>query len=343
MKQALFNFRLFRRSDATQNLVIFTLAFGITVIVTRFFLFLTDYPTIGGDVLHIAHVLWGGLAMGAALLLAGIYAGKDLAKLVSLIGGFGWGLFVDEIGKFLTVNNDYFFRPAAALIYIFMLACVLIIGIYSRRPKIDAETLVHQIFEDFQEILKGDLDRKEKSRLMYKLRLFQRKYETSVFLPVVNKIASFSEAFEPNKKELNVIDRVQTVGIRLSERALNSRKFEIAILALYIARTLPCVPAIVILTMLIPSVTLANSYLLIILGSAISVISVVGLIGVGRILSGNVQKGLRLIIFCEFINLGVINTLTFYFAQFITGFVTLVDTIILWQLYQRFKNSDIDE
>lgn len=108
--------------------------FGIgTVFVTRAYLALTGYPQIGGEVLHIAHMLWGGLALTIAFLYLAISLQPN-KKFAMMLGGIGFGLFIDELGKFITVDNDYFFKPTASLIIItFIIMWAILRAIISRR------------------------------------------------------------------------------------------------------------------------------------------------------------------------------------------------------------------
>jgi hypothetical protein len=96
----------------------FLFAAAATVLITRAYLAATGYPQVGGhSQLHIAHVLWGGLLLGVAMTIMMTALGSTAKFWASLIGGVGFGLFIDEVGKFLTKDVNYFFRPAIAIIY----------------------------------------------------------------------------------------------------------------------------------------------------------------------------------------------------------------------------------
>jgi hypothetical protein len=114
-------------SRATTRLDTFLFASAATVLITRTYLKLTNYPQVGGHSnLHIAHVLWGGLLLGIAMTIMMVSVGSIAKFWASLIGGIGFGLFIDEIGKFLTKDVDYFFKPATAIIYGVLLTAYLI-------------------------------------------------------------------------------------------------------------------------------------------------------------------------------------------------------------------------
>jgi hypothetical protein len=99
----------------------------VTILATRAYLSIADYPQIGGDNLHIAHVLFGGFFLVLALLLL-LLSERPNKLLAAFLGGVGFGLFIDEVGKFVTNDNDYFYEPAVGIMYI----CFLLIWFISR-------------------------------------------------------------------------------------------------------------------------------------------------------------------------------------------------------------------
>ncbi|MFC8921809.1 hypothetical protein [Cellulosimicrobium sp. NPDC057127] len=123
-----------RDTAATRHLVTFLVVTVATVLLTRFFLAASGYPQVGGGDLHVAHVLWGGLGMALGVVVLLSFVGPALRSLGAVLSGVGFGLFVDEIGKFVTADNDYFYEPTAALIYATVVVLVLLVeALHGRR------------------------------------------------------------------------------------------------------------------------------------------------------------------------------------------------------------------
>jgi hypothetical protein len=124
-----------RDSQALARFELFLGTAIATVLVVRSALAATGYPQVGGNGLHVAHVLYGGLLMGAAIVTVEILPGTRARLHAAFIGGIGFGLFIDEVGKFLTKDVNYFFRPAVAIIYaVFVLFYVIVREVVLRRP-----------------------------------------------------------------------------------------------------------------------------------------------------------------------------------------------------------------
>ena len=111
---------------SSQLMMIILVSSALTVALTRLFLVLTGYPQIGNSTFHLAHALWGGLALFLAGTTVLALQNRGAALVGALLTGIGFGLFVDEVGKFITQRNDYFFPLAAPIIYASLLLILLL-------------------------------------------------------------------------------------------------------------------------------------------------------------------------------------------------------------------------
>jgi hypothetical protein len=125
--------RVRRSYDLHQLLTTLFVCAVATVLLTRELLAATGYPQVGGSKFHIAHVLWGGLLLLAGLMLALAFLSPIAKPVAAVLGGIGFGLFIDEVGKFVTKDVDYFYRPAIAIIYVCFVVLWLVIRRLSRQ------------------------------------------------------------------------------------------------------------------------------------------------------------------------------------------------------------------
>jgi hypothetical protein len=156
---------LIRAADA-DLLDTFLISAVATIVVIRIFLEATGYPQLGGGGLHIAHVLWGGLGMLAAIVLLLLYLSPATRLMAALVGGAGFGAFVDELGKFVTSDNNYFFKPTAAILY----ALFVVLFLASRevrrfRPLSPEESLVNAV-ELAERLAAGTLTAEDRDRAL---------------------------------------------------------------------------------------------------------------------------------------------------------------------------------
>lgn len=107
----------------------------VAVLGIRIYLQATGFPQVGGNGLHIAHLLWGGLLMLIAIVLTLSFLGRHIRSWVAILGGLGFGTFIDELGKFITSDYNYFYRPAWIVIYLIFVVLFFTFTAISRRRR----------------------------------------------------------------------------------------------------------------------------------------------------------------------------------------------------------------
>jgi hypothetical protein len=155
-----------RNLEASDQLELFLVSAVSAVLGIRLYLYLAGYPQVGGATLHIAHMLWGGLLMLAAMIVVLSFLGRPVERAAALLGGLGFGTFIDEVGKFVTKDNDYFFQPAVALIYVSFVLIFLAAHVIQNRVRYSPLEYLMNALRALEEVARGDLDEDEKRRAL---------------------------------------------------------------------------------------------------------------------------------------------------------------------------------
>ena len=331
-----------RRDQAESYLLTSLVAFAVTVIVTRVFLELTGYPQIGNSVLHIAHALWGGLLLFVAALLPLVLVNRWALKASALLGGIGTGLFVDEVGKFITQANDYFFPPALSIIYGFFLL-TLLVYLYFRRPhRPDPRTAMYHAFEGLQDALDGDLNPEEADRIEAETVIALRSDRDEI-LSLAEAIRGYLQTggrVLPAEKPgywSRATARVRTVGRGLGRRG--HRVFISALLILWVAFVIGYI------VILVRGGANLDSQVLQWRGVLVGIQALVGCLVVAGVLTwltGHEERGLKYGITGFLLSLVALQTLYFYLSQFSAITATLLQLAILQVLfaYRRWYLRD---
>ncbi|MCL4384142.1 hypothetical protein M1116_01700 [Patescibacteria group bacterium] len=162
---------LVKREDASEKILLVMTSALSSMLVTRMLLEITNDPQLGRGPWHLAHALWGGAAMFVGGLLPLLYHGEKVRRMGAIIFGLGTGLFIDEVGKFVTKDNNYFFQPAILIIYGFFIMLFLLYRYLEKVNPRDPKTLLYQTLSQLEDVAENDLELKEKEKLIKRLQI----------------------------------------------------------------------------------------------------------------------------------------------------------------------------
>jgi hypothetical protein len=337
---------LVERDEAQTYLLLSLVAFGSTVIIVRLFLQLTGYPQIASGTLHIAHLLWGGLCLFVAVLLVLIWDNPGALRAAAALSGIGIGLFIDEVGKFITQTNDYFFPPAAPIIYGFFLVTVFLY-LYIRRPdELEPGHAMVLSLEKLQDAIYGDLEREDIKELAKNLAL-ARQSERREILALANILYEYVQdgnvPFKDN--EPRFLRRIESLvtnwglrigcgwhrGLILGGLVIISLSALVTVATLIWVAVSPDATTQVLLADLVAEAartdtgSIIGHYLRVLMQV---VIGVIALSAVFFILRGKERRGLTIALVAVILSLTALQLVTFYLDQF----TAIIPTIFQFSL-----------
>lgn len=139
--------------DAGDLLERFLVSAVFAILAIRAYLAATGYPQVGGNGLHVAHMLWGGLLMLVAVVLLLAFLGGRAKHAAAILGGLGFGTFVDELGKFITSDNNYFFQPTVAILYAIFVVLFLAFRTIARPRDLSASGYLANALDATREVV----------------------------------------------------------------------------------------------------------------------------------------------------------------------------------------------
>ncbi len=223
--------KLFRRLHAEQYLLLTLISFAASVSVTRLLLYLTGYPQLGNGELHVAHVLWGGLLLFVACLLMLVFANRVIRIWCAILAGVGVGLFIDEVGKFITQSNNYFFPPAAPIIYALFLLTVLIYSVSRSRKKPDPRSELYAVAQQLEEMLDHELTAEEKQEMLSRLKFVQENAQEVELRELAASLKAFLEQkhLKVTSEKLDIVERTSRALNKIERKYFNERVMRILI------------------------------------------------------------------------------------------------------------------
>jgi hypothetical protein len=224
----------------TRHLTVLVVAFVVTVTVTRIFLAATGYPRIGGATFHLAHALWGGLLLTVAVLAMLAWANRWALQLGAVVAGVGIGLFMDEVGKFITTSNDYFFPLAAPIVYLAMVLLAWVAYRSRRRHELTDRERLYDVLDGLQDLADGRLDTDRRAEIIAHLGHLRDEWDRPELRELSARLEEFllSPVVTVLPPRPGPLERLHDRLLRLEERLAPERRFRRLISLLLVAGTL---------------------------------------------------------------------------------------------------------
>jgi hypothetical protein len=272
----------------------------------------------------------------------------------AVLAGMGVGLFIDEVGKFITQSQDYFYPAAAPIIYAFFLLTVLIY-LQIRKPSgYDARAELYRTLSGMTELLDRHLEPSERESLMKSLSLVKENAEDDSQAALAQHLLAYlrSNAVDLVPDEESRFERYYRAFIDWEERWLTPLRYRAIIIGglaaigvntfldlarLLMAARIPDGLDVIFNQLMVAGQVSSTSGML----GFIMRIALEGSVGLILlfaalfVLVGWEGWGLNFGVIGLLLSIAGVNLLVFYFEQFSTILTALVQFVLLLTIFRH--------
>lgn len=307
-----------------------------SVLVIRTFLELTGFPQLGGHGLHIAHMLWGGLFMLATIVLLLTLLGQRVKRGAAILGGIGFGTFIDELGKFITSDNNYFFQPTIALIYAIFVLLFLAFRQIENWRELDSRALLANAAEVLVSGLSGGVTHQD---IRHGLALLDRSGASGDEADALRRALLSLECVEG---EPSLVARLEALGRRMFDRLVSAPWFHRTIVPLFIVHAVVVVVLAFVLTYEKGPIDFLRSGDRTVAAAGVLLLSVLSsaliLLGIVRLPSSRIE-GYRWLKRGILVSILLVQPFLFYTSQLAALGVLTIDLILLVGLDELIREA----
>lgn len=336
------------RPESGRLVTVMAVGFGLTVVITRLYLMASGYPKIGGSTYHIAHALFGGLLLVIACLMLLLSAGRTALHTAAVLAGVGLGLFIDEVGKFITTDNNYFFPLAAPIIYLAFVLIVLIARYAARTRVRPPELVVADITEQIGQQIGARLSPERRAGLLAQVQRVDRDALGPDLIELCDALTDYLNTVHDDGHP-TLTTRIARAATRVEAALLPLPLLRVVLIVVMICHAIWTLVHLILVGVVVYGWKLPWDQLdrmldvsqhhgwksLVGLGIAAGAELLVGIgYAAGSVawLRGRDELGTQLGIWSSIVSLAVVNVLASYFSQFLTVFTAIAEAVLLWLL-----------
>jgi len=148
--------------------------------------------------------------MLAGIVLFSAFLNQPAHRTASVLGGIGFGFFIDELGKFITSDNNYFYEPTISIIYVVFILMFFGFKFLDKQHRLTSKEYLLNALEITQNLALYERDKRQKRTAINLLKRADPKE------PFADELIAMLEKYQPeegNEKDIidNTVDEVSTL------------------------------------------------------------------------------------------------------------------------------------